>query len=117
MFGWFNNPAREIRRLTRDAGTIVDMARETYRTELQREMAIRIRDGLARINMERKVLPPVYGYFDAGFRPGSSKPPVARTYQRMFRVRNGLEDRRASRAVPWPLRPRVAPGAGARSRP
>ncbi|HSS64683.1 MAG TPA: hypothetical protein VLS27_09625 [Gammaproteobacteria bacterium] len=42
MFGLFNSKAREIRHLNRDAPLIIENARESYRSELVREIAILI---------------------------------------------------------------------------
>lgn len=40
MFGLFNSKAREIRHLNRDAPLIIENARESYRSELVREIAL-----------------------------------------------------------------------------
>jgi hypothetical protein len=40
MFSLFNGDAREIRQLNKDARSIVEMARETYRSTLQRDIAV-----------------------------------------------------------------------------
>jgi hypothetical protein len=42
MFELFNSKAREIRRLNRDAAVIIENARESYRSELVRDIAILI---------------------------------------------------------------------------
>lgn len=42
MFGLFNSKAREIRHLNRDAPLIIENARESYRSELVRDIAILI---------------------------------------------------------------------------
>lgn len=43
------NPEREARRLDRDARTILDMARQTYRPNLLFDIARQTRDGLAQL--------------------------------------------------------------------
>ena len=40
MFGLFNSKAREIRQLNRDAPVIIENARESYRSELVRDIAV-----------------------------------------------------------------------------
>ncbi len=42
MFGLFNSKAREIRQLNRDAPLIIENARESYRAELVRDIAVLI---------------------------------------------------------------------------
>ena len=49
MFGWLNSRSREIRQLNKDAGTIVEMARQTYREPLQRDIAQLTREGIAQV--------------------------------------------------------------------
>lgn len=49
MFGWFNSREREIRQLNKDSSTIVEMARETYRSDRQQEIATQARAGIAQI--------------------------------------------------------------------
>lgn len=39
MFEWFDKKAREIRQLNRDAPIVIEAARQSYRTELVREIA------------------------------------------------------------------------------
>jgi hypothetical protein len=52
MFGLFNSKAREIRHLNRDAAVVIENARESYRSELLRDIAILIQQKIdeARIN-------------------------------------------------------------------
>ncbi len=50
VFGLFNNPQREAARLSRDAQTVVDMARQTYRAEGNREIALLTRAGIRQIS-------------------------------------------------------------------
>lgn len=40
IFGLFNSKAREIRHLNRDAPTVIENARESYRSELVRDIAV-----------------------------------------------------------------------------
>ena len=49
MFGWLKSPARESRQLNRDAAAIIDMAQGTYRSELQRDIALLTRQGLDQV--------------------------------------------------------------------
>lgn len=42
MFGLFKSKAREVRQLNRDAPVIIENARESYRSELVREIAVLI---------------------------------------------------------------------------
>lgn len=44
MFGLFSSKAREIRHLNRDAAVVIENARESYRSELVRDIAILIDD-------------------------------------------------------------------------
>jgi len=44
MFGLFNSKAREIHRLNRDAALVIENARESYRSELVRDIAILIHE-------------------------------------------------------------------------
>ena len=44
------NPQRESRRLSKDAASIVEFARVTYRTEILREIASLTREGIAQID-------------------------------------------------------------------
>lgn len=46
MFGLFNNPKREIKQLNKDARVVIDTARQTYRAERLRDIALLTRDGL-----------------------------------------------------------------------
>lgn len=49
IFGWLKSPARESRQLNRDARAIVEMAQGTYRSELQRDIALLTRQGLDQV--------------------------------------------------------------------
>lgn len=51
IFGLFgNNPQRESRRLNKDAASVLEMARVTYRVEILREIARITREGIAQLN-------------------------------------------------------------------
>lgn len=51
IFGFFGkNPQRESRRLNKDAASVLEMARVTYRVEILREIARIAREGIAQLH-------------------------------------------------------------------
>ena len=49
MFGWLNSREREIRQLNKDAGAIVELPRQTYRAQRQREIALMTAEGIQQV--------------------------------------------------------------------
>ena len=49
LFGLFDNPQREARRLAKDARAVADLARHTYRDSILEEIARLTRDSLAQV--------------------------------------------------------------------
>ncbi len=49
IFGLFNSKAREVRHLNRDAPAVIENARESYRSELVRDIAILVHQKIVEV--------------------------------------------------------------------